>query len=133
MCVCVLYCGGHHYSDSTAFLVMVSQAETIVLLIPSCYYTLPNKDFKVFFLPVVPPSMKHAILPSKLLVAANMYAHKCANINLRFVVRSMHLPCFQQKCVNLACCSPNNTIIDIASEAVRKEEVYGHDFANVMK
>ena len=52
---------------------------------------------------------------------------------LRFVGRSMHLPCFQQKCVNLACCSPNNTIIDIASEAVRKEEVSGHDFANATR
>ncbi len=27
----VLYCGSHHYSDSTAALVMVSQAETIAL------------------------------------------------------------------------------------------------------
>ena len=31
VCVCVLYCGGHHDSDRMAVLVMVSQAEIIVL------------------------------------------------------------------------------------------------------
>ena len=31
VCVCILYCGGHHDSDRLAVLVMVSQAEIIVL------------------------------------------------------------------------------------------------------
>ena len=31
LCVCVSYCGGHHDSDRMMVLVMVSQAETIVL------------------------------------------------------------------------------------------------------
>ena len=42
-------CGGHHDSDRMAVLVVVSQAESGVLLISSCIinimYTCQNKDF----------------------------------------------------------------------------------------
>ena len=129
-----MYCGGHHYSDSTAVLVMVSQAETIVLLIPSCYYTFPNKDLPSFlWCPLYETCYSTLQTTRSAQQTRTPINVRISTWPLRFVVRSMHPPCFQQKCVILACCSPNNTIIDIASEAVRKEDVSGHDFANVMR
>ena len=57
LCMCLLNkyyrnCGGHHDSDRTAVLVMVSKAESIVLYLSSCImYTCQNKDFLPSFLP----------------------------------------------------------------------------------
>ena len=51
LCVCVWYCGGHH--DRMVVLVMVSQAETIVLYNPSCCICIPcqiNTSFPPSFL-----------------------------------------------------------------------------------